>query len=128
MRREFLAACAAVATVVASGGCITPSIPIPPPDPALMSFSISAAPGATTAVFAYPATHNYAGSVVYLYNRDQGVGIILDANADGSVGPSQPLAAVAGNQVVVTFQIEDQSVSSCVRLRDGAQDPNNYCD
>ena len=124
MRRLFLSACAAVVLA----GCITPSIPIPPPDPALMSFSISAQAGATSAVFAYPATHNYVGSVVYLYNRDQGVGIILDANPDGSVGPSGPLSAVAGNQVVVTFQLEDQAVSSCVRLRDGAQDPNNYCD
>ena len=108
--------------------CFPPSIPIPPPDPARLDFTLSTTPGVNTAVFTYPATHNYEGSVVFIYNRDQGVGIILDANPDGGVGPSQPVPAVAGNQIVVTFQREDQSVSSCVRLREGAQDPNNYCD
>ncbi len=112
----------------ALAGCFTPSIPIPPPDPALMTFQLSSTPGATTAIFTYPTSPNYIGSVVYLFNRDMGTGIILDANPDGSVGPSQPLTAVAGNHIVVTFQREDESESTCIRLQNGSQDPNNYCD
>jgi hypothetical protein len=123
MRRLALAAVCAIALA----GCITPSIPIPPPNPALMEFDTGSA-SSTTAVFQYPAESIYQGSVVYLYNRDQGTGIILDANLDGSVGPSQPLSAVLGDQIVVTFQREEQSVSSCIRLQSGHQDPNTYCD
>ena len=126
MRRLVVAACVIATTL--GGGCFTPSIPIPPPDAARMDFELSTTPGAETATFAYPATHNYEGSVVYVYNRDQGTGIIVDANPDGGVGPTMPFAAVAGNQIVVTFQREDQSQSTCIRLRQGAQDPNNYCD
>ena len=123
MRRLLALAC-----MFTLAGCITPSIPIPPPDPALMTFTVSTAPGATTATFTYPPSQNYVGSVVYLYNRDQGTGIILAANPDGSVGPSQPLSAVVNNQIVVTFQRDDLTESTCIRLRNGTQDPNDYCD
>lgn len=106
-------------------GCVTPTIPIPPPDPAKMTFVVDATNGVAT--FAYPATENYIGSVVFVYNRDKGTGIIEDARADGSVGPTQPVAAVLNDQIVVTFQHEDQSVSSCIRLRNGTQDPTVSC-
>jgi hypothetical protein len=124
MRRLAVAAVCALALC----GCVTPSIPIPPPDPAAMVFTISGSASASSAVFAYPPSANYKDSVVYLYNRTQGTGIILDANPDGSVGPSQPLSAIAGNQIDVTFQRDDQSSSSCIVLQPGHQDPNNYCD
>lgn len=108
-------------------GCVTPSIPIPPPDPQQMTFHLTGDPGATQAVFSYPATDNYVGTVVFIYNRDKGVGIIEDAHVDGSVGPTAPVAADLGNQVVVSFQREDQTVSSCVRLREGPQSSLDYC-
>ena len=108
-----------------AGSCITPSIPIPPPDPAKMSFSVKAADG--TASFSYPADVNYVGSTVFVYNRDKGKGVIEDAHADGSVGPTQPMPAMIGDQVVVSFQRADQTVSTCIRLREGKQDPTDYC-
>jgi hypothetical protein len=37
------------------------------------------------------------------------------------------VAAAIGNQVVVSFQREDQTVSSCVHLREGAQSALDYC-
>ena len=106
-------------------GCITPSIPIPPPDPAKMTFAIKAGDG--TATFSYPPDVNYIGTTVFLYNRDTGKGVIEDAHPDGSVGPTQPMPAVVGNQVVISFQRADQTVSTCIRLREGKQDPNDYC-
>lgn len=106
--------------------CVTPSIPIPPPDPAKMTFSVDAT--ANVARFTYPANENYVGSVVFVYNRTLGVGIIEDAHPDGSVGPTQPVSASLGNQVVVTFQNGEQSVSTCIKLRDGAQSPYDYCE
>lgn len=90
-----------------------------------MTFDVD--PVAGSAVFTYPAEANYVDSIVYLYNRDLGSGLIQDANADGSVGPTAPLEAAVGHQIVVTFEREDQTVSTCIRMRDGAQSATDYC-
>ena len=110
-----------------AGGCITPSIPIPPPDPELMEFAVTGDGAASTASFTYPANINYESSILYLYNRDRGVGIIEATRPDGSVGPTRPVSAAVGNQIVVTFQRDDLSVSTCIRLRNGAQSRTDYC-
>ena len=117
-----------VAAGLAAGGCITPSIPIPPPDPARMNFSLTGDPANHQASFAYPADVNYVDSVVYIYNRDRGVGVIESAHPDGSVGPTAGVRAEVGEQMVISFQREDQTVSTCVRLREGAQSSIDYCD
>lgn len=109
------------------GGCITPSIPIPPPDPGRMTFAVKVEGQDSTATFAYPPDINYIDSIVFVFNRDRGVGVIEAARSDGSVGPTAPLAAALGEQIVVTFQREDQTVSTCIRLRDGAQSSTDYC-
>ena len=116
-----------VLVLVGLAGCVTPSIPIPPPDPAQMTFTVSVEGTDSTAVFSYPAKADYGDAIVYVFNRDQGVGIIAQAAPDGSVGPTKPVAARVNEQIVVSFQLEDQTVSRCIRLRDGAQDPNNHC-
>jgi hypothetical protein len=120
-------AIAGVLTGLLLGGCITPSIPIPPPDPVLMTFMVMGDGANTTATFSYPANHNYVGSLVFVYNRDRGLGIIEATRPDGSVGPTQPVRAALGEQVVVTFQREDQTVSTCVRLRNGTQSSTDHC-
>jgi hypothetical protein len=120
-------AIAGVLTSLLLGGCITPSIPIPPPDPVLMTFLVMGDGANTTATFSYPADHNYVGSIVFVYNRDRGLGIIEATRPDGSVGPTQPVRAALGDQIVVTFQREDQTVSTCVRLRNGTQSSTDYC-
>ncbi|MGE0869818.1 MAG: hypothetical protein AB7P03_14735 [Kofleriaceae bacterium] len=113
--------------VAVVGGCVTPSIPIPPPSAELMEFHLTGEPGSTVASFAYPANENYVDSIVFVYNRDRGVGIIEAAHPDGSVGPTVPVAAALGEQIVVSFQRDDQTVSTCIRLREGAQNPVDYC-
>ncbi len=92
-----------------------------------MTFHLAGEPGATTASFAYPANVNYVDTVVFVFNRDQGVGIIEAARNDGSVGPTAAVRADLGDQMVVTFQRDDQTVSTCVRLREGAQSETDYC-
>lgn len=111
-------------------GCITPSIPIPPPSAELMMFTLSGDPGNTFASFTYPthATLIDSEALVFVYNRDKGQGIIQVANPDGSVGPTQPVRADLGDQIVVSFQRDEQTASTCIRLREGTQDPTSYCD
>src|SRR5262245_20371897 len=103
MRRPVLA----IAAVIASGGFLTPSIPIPPPDPGRMTFAVTGDGANTSATFQYPPDVNYGSSIVYVFNRDRGVGIIETARVDGSVGPTRPVPAALGEQIVVTFQVED---------------------
>ena len=108
-------------------GCVTPSIPIPPPDPAKMTFQITVTGTDSSAVFNYPPTTDYKGGIAYLYNQNLGAGIIQNCNNDGSIGPTAPMRATAGDQIVVSVQVGQQTDSSCIVLRDGAQDPTTYC-
>lgn len=110
------------------GACVTPSIPIPPPDPTEMTFDIQATGSAGSyAVFSYPPDQNYKGATVYVFDVNNGGGVFHVANPDDSFGPLQPLAAVAGDQVNVSIENADQTISRCVILRQGTQDPNTYC-
>jgi hypothetical protein len=122
MRRLLL-----IGLLGAVAGCVTPSIPIPPPDPARMDFTVAGDPGNTHASFSYPPDVNYGDAIVYVFNRDRGTGIIDTARGDGSVGPTAPVAAAIGEQIIVSFQRDDQTVSTCVRLREGQQSSTDYC-
>ncbi|MEO8844148.1 MAG: hypothetical protein ABI591_02925 [Kofleriaceae bacterium] len=106
--------------------CVTPSIPIPPPDPAQADFTVTTQDGASIAAFSYPADTNYVGATYYLFDHDTGGGVFHIANADGSIS-GLALAASIGDQVVITIEGNEQTVSRCVVLREGTQNPNAYC-
>jgi hypothetical protein len=112
---------------LAIAGCITPSIPIPPPDPSKMDFTITVQDTNSFASLTYPPDHNYAGGTVYVFNHNTGMGVFQDVNADNSIGPTQLLKAAVGNQIEVTVQAAAETVSRCIVLRAGTQDPNTYC-
>jgi len=112
--------------VVWVSGCVTPSIPIPPPDPARMTFEVTDGPE-STASFSYAPEANYVDAIVYVFNRDRGTGVFQETNPDGSAGPTAPLGAALGEQIVVTFEREDQTVSTCIRLRNGVQSSTDPC-
>jgi hypothetical protein len=107
----------------ALGACFTPSIPIPPPEAARMTFSIDATAGAAT--FSYGPQDSYGGAIVYVYNRTQRRGVIDTARDDGSVGPTEPFPAKLNDQVSITFETPEQVVSTCVVIKDGT--PGSYC-
>ena len=115
----------AAASLALVAGCITPSIPIPPPDPSEMRIPINAATG--TATFSYGPEVNYAGALVYVYDRTREVGVIAHARADGSVGPSQAFPAGDGDNVSVSFQTADEVVSACVVIGTASPVPANFC-
>jgi len=125
--RRLLFIVAGIAVATAMAGCITPSIPIPPPDPASMEFVVTGDGITSSATFQYPPNVNYRDSIVFVYNRDRGLGIIEASRPDGSVGPTQPVKAALGEQIVVTFQLEDQATSTCIRLRNGQQSSSDRC-
>jgi hypothetical protein len=116
-----------IATLTVLGaGCVTPSIPIPPPSPERMEFAIDLTAGIAT--FSYPANKNYADAIVYVFNRDRKVGVITVADPSGRVVSTPSFAAIVGDQVNVTFEREDQAVSTCIRLRNGNQSNTDVCD
>jgi hypothetical protein len=107
-------------------GCVTPSIPIPPPDPAKMTFTVGTELGTiVSASLAYPSTPAYRGGVVYVFNRSIGQGIIELVHPDDSIGPTRPVNASASDQLVITVESDEQTVSTCVLLREGT--PSAYC-
>jgi hypothetical protein len=126
MRRLALIALVGLG-VLGLAGCVTPSIPIPPPDPSKMTFTLSGDPGAQTTSLVYPANATYVGGVAYVYNQAKGVGVIQAVNANGSIGPTPPVAAMLGDQIVVSVENDEQTVSQCIVLREGVQDPTSYC-
>jgi hypothetical protein len=91
-----------------------------------MTFEVDVDAGA--ARFAYQGTSSYAFAVVYVFNRDQGEGIITTADERGAVAASQPFPAQEGDEVVVSFELESQFASTCVRLRDGPSSSSQKCD
>ncbi|HEY4176818.1 MAG TPA: hypothetical protein VGM90_08305 [Kofleriaceae bacterium] len=109
------------------GSCITPSIPIPPPDAGDIDGTITGDGDQKVVSFTYPPTNNYIGTTVFIYDRSKGHGIIEDAHADGSVGPTAPVRADLGDEIVFSFQRDDQTVSTCIKLREGAQSSVDYC-
>jgi hypothetical protein len=116
-----------VAILTGLGACVTPSIPIPPPDPGRMTFQVTVEGTNSSAVFFYEPNEKYADATVFIFNRDLREGIITTARADGGVGPTNPIAAAVGHQIVVSFQLEEQTASTCIRLRDGQQSSTDYC-
>jgi hypothetical protein len=124
-RRAAFALVATLCLVVGLGGCITPSIPIPPPEPTEMRFPIDVAAG--TATFSYLPESNFANALVYVYNRNREVGVIAHARADGSVGPTMPFPAGDGDNIVVTFQTSDDASSTCVVITAASPVPSNFC-
>jgi hypothetical protein len=64
---------------------------------------------------------------VFNRNTQPPMGVFQAVNSDGSIGPTQPLAAALGNQMVVSIENNQHNVSTCVVLREGTQDPYTYC-
>lgn len=112
-----------IALGLGGASCLTPSIPIPPPEARSMSFTVDVSAG--TATFQYAASVNYIGARVYVFNRTQGRGVIDTAREDGSVGPTAPFPAALDDEVSITFETDEQAVSTCVVVREGV--PSQIC-
>ena len=114
-----------VLALAGTASCFTPSVPIPPPDPRKISFDLDLELG--SAQFEYQANADYGDAVVYVFIRSQGEGLITTARVDGSVGPTSPFPADEGDQVIISFEREDQISSACVELHDGPSSEAYEC-
>jgi hypothetical protein len=113
--------------LVLGAGCVSPTIPIPPPEPQAMVFTDEGATAPDTWTFAYdPDTDTYADGIFYVFNRDLGAGVIHIAEPDGSLAPVQ-INGVEDDEIVVTVELEGQLGSTCVRLGAGRSDPSRRC-
>lgn len=108
----------ALIALIGLAGCVTPSIPIPPPDPQAMQFTVTRddVGAITSASLYYPPTQNYCGGVAYVFNRQLGVGIIETVQANCSIGPTTPVAARANDELVISVENDEQTVSTCIVL------------
>jgi hypothetical protein len=120
MRRLTLP-CLIVAIAAGLASCITPSIPIPPPDPEAMDFDVDLELGAASFRYDRPYAH-YADAIVYVWNRDAESGVIVRANADGTVDPTPPFPAEVDDRIAITFETAAGLLSTCVILRAGRPD------
>ncbi len=126
MFRSLHKLCLQVAlSAVVLAGCTSHSVPIPPPSPESVYFSLDLELG--QASFRYDSAPAFAGATVYIFNRDAGEGIITTAESDGSVMETPPFPAIAGDEVSVTFQSEGHSSSTCVKMRQGQSDSSQEC-
>ncbi len=123
--RKMVEILGALALAGVVGSCFTPSVPIPPPEPERISFDLDLDLG--HAQFYYEPNSSFGDAVVYVFNRDQGEGIITTARGDGSVGPTVPFPAADGDQVVVSFELDEQLSSACVELHDGQSSSQYEC-
>jgi len=91
-----------------------------------MTFAVTTEGGAiNSASLTYPPTDSYRGGTVYVFDRTMGHGVFELVHDNGGIGPTQPIAAAANDEVVVSVQAVEQTVSTCVLLREGA--PGGYC-
>jgi hypothetical protein len=129
MRSRWLALVVTLGLMPTVSACITPTIPIPPPSPALIDFDVTPTipipPPSTppaTAVMTYPATSAYVGSTAYVFDNTNGRGVFQRANTDGSIGPTLALPVALGDEVIISVTSASQeTVSTCVILQQGAQ-------
>ena len=112
--------------LIVVAGCVTPSIPIPPPDPTRENMHFTVVGSTSTVQFNYPYDTHYIGGLAYLYDRTLQHGVIQPVNADGTTGPIE-MRGAAGDQIVFSISVDQQTESTCVVAQEGNQDPNAYC-
>lgn len=119
-------AVAALALLFAAGACNTPSVPIPPPRPDDVFFEVD--PDEAFGRFSHGPRADFGDAIVYVFNRDVGRGVISTANPDGSVDPTDTFPAIAGDRILITFEVETQLASICLKLEPGRSSAEHRCD
>ena len=112
--------------VALAGACVTPTIPLPPPEPEAVSFELDTMTGQASFSYTIPRPE-YGGARVFVEDETQGVGVIVTANPDGTVSPTPRFLAFDGDRVQITFKLGEDSAGICLILHPGPSSPANYC-
>ena len=95
MRRFIIA----IVAVVLVAGCVTPMIPLPPPDSKLMSLTITDKTKGLV-MFNYLPDSEFNGAYFFIFNENSGRGVIKQASKDGSL-TSDPFTVKEGELLSV---------------------------
>lgn len=98
--RRIIAIAVAIMLVT---GCVTPMIPLPPPDSKYMSLSIAdETKGVAHFLYSPPVGDtSHSGAYFYVLNESTGKGIIQQADATGAVKASDPITVADGHRISV---------------------------
>jgi hypothetical protein len=110
----------------AVAACYAPSVPVPPPGPESMTFTLEA----ETGMARYQANlgTDWANAWVTVYDDTSGKGVIDRSDATGHVGPTTPWQAHEGDQVRIQFDRDDGPESGvCLILHNGPSSTSYEC-
>ncbi len=79
------------------------------------------------ATFSYDAQSRFSGAIVYVFNRDLGEGIITTADGNGGVPATMPFPAAVGDDLIITFETEDQLTGRCITMTQGRSGSQFEC-
>jgi hypothetical protein len=116
-------AAALVLAALLAGACVTPQIPLPPPDIELMGVTV-ADPQREEIELSAPANDRTRGALVIVRNERTGDGVVTTAAADGSFR-TIPFAAAEGDRLNMFYKrAEEYSDDACgvVRYAKGGLD------
>jgi hypothetical protein len=107
-------------------GCVAPSVPVPPPEPANMSFALDTSSG--TATYTGGLGADWSNSWVSVFDDTTGKGVLDRSDATGHVGPTEPWRANDGDHVRIVFERDDgEQAGLCLILRGGPSSSGNRC-
>jgi hypothetical protein len=111
--------------LVALGGCVTPSFPVPPPEPEAIVFSLD--PVAGMATFRADPEPEWAFARVTITDTTSGYGVIVPAEANGEVLETPPFRAEDGDLILIEYELDDQAGGLCLILHDGRSSSEFRC-
>lgn len=110
----------------AIAGCITPSVPVPPPSAEAQSFAIDGASG--TATYQGSLGSDWTNSWVVVLVERTGDGVVARSDATGVVAPTDPFLAVEGDIVNIEYERDDgERAALCLILHPGPSSSNYEC-
>lgn len=101
--------------LVALNGCVTPVIPLPPPEPRLMALDQTK----KEIVLAGDPSSAHAGALIFVFNQRTGMGTITQASPTDGRFVTQPIKVEDGDRMDIwaaRFAEDDPSSIRCKKV------------
>jgi hypothetical protein len=106
-------------------GCYGPSVPVPPPAPEAMSFSVDVEAG--TATYQASLGSEWGDCWVTVQVERTRDGVVTKSALDGRVGPTRPFLAAPGDQAVVLIDCLERASGLCLIVGEGQASSASEC-